>query len=448
MKLTNVHLSNFRCFQDYTISFGTHATVLIGKNGTGKTSLIKGLKSAMSFIFSKHKMKDTDYTLVGNTADLHIVNLSKWDAFIDENSNPQYPISIECAAKFNNEPINWAIVKNTANGKLLDTQYRDAFLTFTKHYNLDLKSAEIPVLAFFSDSYPHKKINIGSNAKEILKSGRYPRAFGYYQWDAETNCSEIWQNCYVSQYSKINDFKNTEQETQKERAEINYIDDKIIRFTSALDAKYDFINEDFIVKKILLERPFKDDLFLSIKFVFENGREILFENLPQGYNRLFSIVFDIAYRSYFLNGNAEPQGVVFIDEIDLHLHPTLQQEVLQRFQKTFPNIQFIVTTHSPLVISNLNADGIENKIFELENDGTIYANKEVENAYGLDYSTNLSEIMGVAPRSSTIDKYINAYLFLYRKKRDTEADLMLQKLKDYIGGAIPPLLQKEIDAQK
>ena len=60
----------------------------------------------------------------------------------------------------------------------------------------------------------------------------------------------------------------------------------------------------------------------------------------------------------------------------------------------------------------------------------------------------LSEIMEVSPRSSTIDKLINAYLVLFGKKKEKEAALMLQKLKDYLGGEIPNLLQKEIENQK
>jgi predicted ATP-binding protein involved in virulence len=102
--------------------------------------------------------------------------------------------------------------------------------------------------------------------------------------------------------------------------------------------------------------------------------------------------------------------------LELHLHPTLQQEVLLRFQKTFPQIQFIISTHSPLIISNQKADGEISKIIKLENDGDNYTNRDIDNIYGIDYSTNLSEIMEVAPRSTTIDKYINAYLFLYGKR--------------------------------
>lgn len=136
-----------------------------------------------------------------------------------------------------------------------------------------------------------------------------------------------------------------------------------------------------------------------------------------------------------------------IDEVELHLHPTLQQEILQRLKNTFPEIQFIVTTHSPLVISNFKADD-NNKIIKLENDGNKYWNIEVENIYGIDYATNLTEIMEVSPRSSTIDKYVNAYLFLFSKNKLEEAEKVLKKLKEYIGGEIPTFLQKEIDNQK
>ena len=54
---------------------------------------------------------------------------------------------------------------------------------------------------------------------------------------------------------------------------------------------------------------------------FKHGKTSLLQDLPEGYRRLFSIVIDMAYRSYILNQGIESTGVVVIDEIDLHLHP-------------------------------------------------------------------------------------------------------------------------------
>jgi predicted ATP-binding protein involved in virulence len=146
------------------------------------------------------------------------------------------------------------------------------------------------------------------------------------------------------------------------------------------------------------------------------------------------MVLDIAYRSFILNGDIESEGIVLIDEIELHLHPTLQQEILQRF------------THSPLVISNFKANE-NNIIVKLEHEGNTYSTEYVENVYGIDYATNLSEVMEVAPRASTIDKYINAYLFLSDKGQAGKAADMLAKLKTYLGGEIPKKLQNELNSK-
>jgi len=452
MKIKNIHIKNFKCFDDYEIDFGENSTVLIGKNGSGKTSLIVALKSAMSFLFSKYRDKNLKLDILSTTPDLHLDNLKPTDAYYNQETlEPKYPISIHCNAitdKFQqtkgSNVLSWELLKNTANGKLLDTKYREAFIAFLKHYNGDRRNAEIPVLAYFSDSYPHKKIGIRTYAKnELMKIGPLSRSFGYYMWDAESNCSEIWQNRYISTYSIINDFKNTEKETSEQRKEINFIDNRIKQFAQCLRADLPDINNEFEVKKITLRRPIKDETY--IQFHFADGREILFENLPMGYYRLISIVFDIAYRSFIINGDKEPHGIVLIDEIELHLHPSLQQEVLERFKKTFPNIQFVVSSHSPLVISNLKADGIKDRILRLENNGLKFTAEEVDNVYGIDYNTNLIRVMDTHYRPSTVDKLINAYLVLKGKKREVEATGAYNKLKEYLGGNISDLLQEEID---
>ena len=71
------------------------------------------------------------------------------------------------------------------------------------------------------------------------------------------------------------------------------------------------------------------------------------------------MVGDLAYRCCRLNSKknmgaliATP-GIVLIDEIELHLHPSWQQQILPTLQKIFPKIQFIVTTHSPQVVSSV-----------------------------------------------------------------------------------------------
>lgn len=91
---------------------------------------------------------------------------------------------------------------------------------------------------------------------------------------------------------------------------------------------------------------------------FESGQVATWQELSDGFHVYLSLVADIARRAAILNeqdGGDAPslvEGVVLIDEIDLHLHPRWQRIVLDGLRETFPRLQFVVTTHSPQVLSS------------------------------------------------------------------------------------------------
>lgn len=495
MQLLESKFNNFRCFKEYPIKYGVQTTIIIGKNGTGKSSILSAIRRGLSFMFASPNNIPKNLTISNNAK---VQTFGKLEANFDTISRTYgYPIQNDFKGNFNNQPIEWTILKKTMNGGLTTTLYSDALNTVLSYYNNNLVG-KLPVLAVFADSFPHKIINSGTKVKKLIQQDLLPRDLGYYAWDERTNCIELWLARFykVSNYTK--DLRNEIEQVDEQlffyqkrvdwkdkydehqvpewedkiedlskklsnlKSKLNslksdkrnivfnnervFIENKILEFTKPISEKYDFINKEFELYRIAVTKP-ADMKNYTIEFSFIDGRVIAFEKLPMGYKRIFSLVIDLAYRSYILNENFESDGIVLIDEIELHLHPTLQQELLQRLQKTFPQIQFIVTTHSPLVISNFKADE-KNKIIKLERDGNNYWYEDVENVFGLDYSTNLSEVMEVSPRSSTIDKYINAYLFLVSKNKLEEAEKMVEKLKDYLGGTITTLLQKEIDNQK
>lgn len=493
MRIDKIIIENFRCFEEYEVSFGKKSTVLIGKNGTGKSNLLTGIVYSLSFPFAKNKVAGLQ-TIGASSPDLKIAaidNKGTFDARFDDKVNDYiYPIKLSSTAKLNNEVLEWKMVKNEKGKGLASSYYQNAFEKFQRYYNENDVNKPLPVLAYFSDSYPHIESNISAYVKSVLNSENgLPRNFGYYKWDERNNCIGIWKERYIKIYTSINNFKRPEygiidelnelykkidERRGKEDAsnyepeakaiinqlsdlnaalrsdpdyiELNFIDEKLKKFTDSLEEKYNFINKEFGVRQIRVIGTNKTDQYIQFEFV--DKRKMFFDDLPMGYKRLFSIVFDIAYRSFILNKSAEPTGIVIIDEIELHLHPTLQQEVLNRFKNTFPEIQFIVSTHSPLVISNLKVNDVDDKIIRLENKGNKYYAEKVENVYGIDYTTNLTQVMESDYRPSTIDKYINAYLVLFGKKKEAEAAAMLQKLRDYLGMEIPELLAKEIENQK
>ncbi|MCE6236886.1 AAA family ATPase [Acinetobacter pittii] len=144
---------------------------------------------------------------------------------------------------------------------------------------------------------------------------------------------------------------------------------KNIELVHKIDNWFDKLNEDL---KFLFEdnSTYLDFDMKTKKFsINQNSKKFSFQTLSSGYSSIFAIYTELMLRSQFLNILPdELNGIVLIDEIDAHLHISLQRKILPFFIKSFPNIQFIVTTHSPFVITSSNQDTV---IFDLTNGSFI-----------------------------------------------------------------------------
>ena len=137
--------------------------------------------------------------------------------------------------------------------------------------------------------------------------------------------------------------------------------------------------------------------------------------LSAGYQSVLWMIMDIAYRLATLNPGKdnlmECKGVVLIDEVDMHLHPKWQWNVIKTLEKTFPNIQFIIATHSPIIISSCKAANL----ILIDNEQKV---SYLKDAYG--YSVN--DVLELCQGSSDVLKNIK----LMREAFDiaiTEGDL-------------------------
>lgn len=131
--------------------------------------------------------------------------------------------------------------------------------------------------------------------------------------------------------------------------------DKDLKFLFEDDSTH--LNFDIKTKKFIINQELK---------------QFNFQTLSSGYSSIFTIYTELMMRSQFLNILPdELNGIVLIDEIDAHLHISLQRKILPFFIKSFPNIQFIVTTHSPFVITSSNNDTV---IFDLTDGSFIDEN--------------------------------------------------------------------------
>ena len=164
---------------------------------------------------------------------------------------------------------------------------------------------------------------------------------------------------------------------------------------------------------------------LAIK---KGDEELLLSQLSDGEKCYIALVCDIARRMSIANPNGDVlngSGIVLIDEVDLHLHPSWESTVMEKLHEVFPNIQFIVSAHSPLVASHF--------------DGQVYGvrNGDVDilpRLHGLDYSTILMEYMGVRPANREISSLVEMYRTYTRHNMTEQANAVFNRLIELMNG--------------
>ena len=167
-----------------------------------------------------------------------------------------------------------------------------------------------------------------------------------------------------------------------------------------------------------------------------NGTTLEVRQLSDGERSVLALVLDIAKRLSQANPRLEDpltsaQAVILIDEIDLHLHPQWQRKIVGNLEKTFPNCQFIATTHSPQVIGEVQHDKIQ-----IIKDGKIYS---PSHSFGIDSSRVLEEVMFTNSRNPAVEKEINRVARLIADGKSEEAKAAIKTLSDEIGEDDPEI---------
>lgn len=215
--------------------------------------------------------------------------------------------------------------------------------------------------------------------------------------------------------------------------EVSYIEQKLSLFISHLPK---IQNEGYGIDYFFASQS---DEGYKLSINFKNGKSILLQDLPAGYRRLFSIVMDMAYRSYILNQGKETKGIAIIDEIDLHLHPAQEQVVLEAFLKTFPQMQYIVSTHSAAVISNLDTStevisGKENRNCQIL---VMSMNEDhpqvLPNLLGVDYNAVMRDFMETPSRNEDLRHLEDLYFTYLSMELKKESQTIYEKIVSLVG---------------
>lgn len=167
-----------------------------------------------------------------------------------------------------------------------------------------------------------------------------------------------------------------------------------------------------------------------------NGTTLDVRQLSDGERCVLALILDIAKRLAQANPRLDDpltsaEAVILIDEIDLHLHPQWQRKIVGNLEKTFPNCQFIATTHSPQVIGEVAHEKIQ-----MITEGKVYSPSR---SFGIDSSRVLEEVMGTKSRNAGIEDAISKMAKLIAEGKADEARAAIKKLSDEIGEDDPEI---------
>ena len=429
------------------MDFRRGINLLIGDNSVGKTSLLRACNLVMNAFFCGYSdeytkwksAEDDDFREIKNddvVTDDQPVNIAFEldeidcpDIILEDGSvvplHRQMPLAEEFGyPEFNIEKKSKKNARNLITG-LTPLRTYASLLQKNSHAIVDgmaIQRNALPLFAYFTTEDIH---TIRKFDKEKTYFKKYPQkpSFGYFE---SFDCKGLL-DCWKKRLLVLKEAKKGEQEIECVRNAV----------VSALGPTGCKIIADMEV------RTNDNDVF----FIYCDGREVRSDLLSDGYRRLVSIVVDIAFRSALLNkvmygdeAYKHTHGTVIIDEIDEHLHPELQVRILKALHETFPNIQFIVSTHAPLVMSSVE-NSPENVVYKLEYKDGIYSHKELD-TYGLDASTIIQIYMDQAPRDLIVDKEIKNIESLIDSEKYVEARIALEKMLERPGSDSNPELSK------
>lgn len=489
LKLRDIKLHNFRLFDKVEINFDDKLTVLIGENGAGKTALLEGVAKALNVFTEKMKTSltnvdfrtvysetDIQYDKTEMTTDIDVHFLETEKLLPEEGSLEDFESQLAFSQSEQDvEKITAKILvqRDKVNDELrqIDSTYDDKDVKD----NIDRLNDNIKALEeleekiaseFFIDELKRAKSKISeweplkwrlnktktnaeiSKFSELKELDRLAK-----QVHEADRRGEALSLPVVVYYPSVRLAEN-DTSGQEHDEVFNTYDDALngnsINFKWLLD--WFIFKEDNIETSERLLNAVKDAIFLVLnddekvfkeiktvrtrkkdyRLVVDKGdKKVEVNQLSSGEKSLLVLVADLARRLALANPLSknpleEGQGIVLIDEIDLHLHPRWQRAVIPKLQSIFRNIQWVITTHSPQVLGEVEGA----KIFILDN-------KQVRlldfNTYGKDMNRILDRIMGVPERNEKVLKDFDHYFELIELNELDAAQNFRKQLEEKIG---------------
>ncbi len=339
MKITQLVLKNFRMFDRARFLFHDHFTVLIGTNGSGKTTVLDALSILLNTYLQGSGIK-TGGAAVKKT-DARLIMTEKGGQVFRER---QEDVWLEATSLLDGTELTWQRYMGDRAGKAKNIVSRG---TASRSVIRSGETLDLPLLLYYG-------------------SGRL--------WDVHRNVTTEKPGSQLDAYRYCLDPKSDQNAFKKWFKKLAFTQLQKGTAISALGAVKNAVLACVPQANDFYHNTEMDQLVLH----FENGRILPFDHLSDGFRNMVAMVADIAHRASRLNPHYEgdaarrTKGVVLIDELDLHLHPQWQRHVVADLRRAFPEVQFVATTHSPFILQSLEPG----QVIDLEQSTSVSASME------------------------------------------------------------------------
>ena len=413
MFLKSMTLHNFRCFSDLKVNFNNRLTVLVGNNGAGKSTVLEAAAIAAGTLTSAMDGL-TNYGIKKSDAHYKCFDLGS-----NVDVQPQFPVEITAVGTIDGQEISWVRNLNSAKGRGGLASAKE-MTRIAENYQSRMRSGDkelkLPIISYYGtgrlwNQHREKKNDI------FEKNSRSNGYIDSLDGAANDKLMMKWfQKMTMQQFQRgelIPEFTAVRMAMEQVFASIAGVSDVQVQFnldTSDIDILYFDKNKEHIRIPVSL--------------------------LSDGYKCTISLIADIAYCMAILNPQlldkvlTETEGIVLIDEIDLHLHPSWQKRILKDLMEVFPKVQFIVSTHAPEVINSAKQESI----VVLSHNTVMPAMNET---YGKDANTILREVMEVSERPDDIKQLFDQLYSLLDEEAWQQAEHVIEKLEEEIGSNDP-----------